>query len=78
MTLISLHPSHLGKTWRSRQHFIGDAFEEQDDFFILPTLRRSSRLTISSQPPSTKRIIYPKVLVFTTHHSPSINSSFTR
>ncbi|KAG5400176.1 hypothetical protein IGI04_014783 [Brassica rapa subsp. trilocularis] len=35
-------------------------------FFLLPALRRSSRLTISSQPPSTKRIIYSEVLVFTT------------
>ncbi|CAN6830498.1 unnamed protein product [Brassica oleracea] len=64
--------------WRHRRTSPRDAFEEQDDFFLLPILRRSSRLTISSQPPSTKRIIYPKVLVFTTHHSPSINSSFTR
>ncbi|CAN7058590.1 unnamed protein product, partial [Brassica rapa subsp. trilocularis] len=31
-------------------------------FFLLPALRRSSRLTISSQPPSTKRIIYSEVL----------------
>ncbi|CAG7906248.1 unnamed protein product, partial [Brassica rapa] len=63
---------------RHRRTSPRDAFGEEDGFFLLPTLRRSSRLRISSQPPSTKRIIYSEVLVFTTQHSPSTNSSFTR
>ncbi|CAN7135995.1 unnamed protein product, partial [Brassica rapa subsp. narinosa] len=50
---------------RHRRTSPRDAFGEEDGFFLLPTLRRSSRLRISSQPPSTKRIIYSEVLVFT-------------